>query len=206
MNFSSPGVPPCGRRLGLVRGCAGEGSGCAGTFQRMMLWRCASLTRQGCREPACLCHRDAWTSFRLCISPALPLTSQGVFLENIQHWVLLLPVHLGSPGSLGGCLGLSGMESPFLVGNPELRAALRAGEELCDTARTRVLPSPSRSEPGLPFPTGNNERDASHLPADVCGCSSSSQAWRGGSTGSPAPAETLSILCEPRGAERSRFQ
>lgn len=61
-----------------------------------------------CREPAWLCHRDAWTSFRLCISPALPLTSQGVFLENIQHWVLLLPVHLGSPGShrdVSGCEG-----------------------------------------------------------------------------------------------------
>lgn len=116
------------------------------------------------------------------------------------------PGPFGQPWIAQGCLGLSGMESPFLVGNPELRAALRAGEELCDTARTRVLPSPSRSEPGLPFPTGNNERDASHLPADVCGCSSSSQAWRGGSTGSSAPAETLSILCEPRGAERSRFQ
>lgn len=88
MNFSSPGVPPCGRRLGLVRGCAGEGSGCAGIFQRMMS---VGVRLSPARLPTIpvATGLPGWArqSSKLCISPSSPLTSQGVLLQDAQHRV-----------------------------------------------------------------------------------------------------------------------
>lgn len=68
----------------------------------------------GCREPALgspFCgHRGVWTGSMLCIFPSLPLTSQGVLLQDAQHCVPLLPVHAGRLGvnavPAQGCRGL----------------------------------------------------------------------------------------------------
>lgn len=156
---------------------------------------CAVITRQAAENRPWLCpscgHRGAWTGSAelqaLHLPQFAPHLSGGVF-QDAQHCVPLLPVHAGRLGVSAvraqGCRGLGGMESPFLVGNPELTAALGAAAELCDTASTRVpappYPSPSCSEPGLPSHTGNGERDALQLPADIFGGCCSSQAGRGG--------------------------
>lgn len=170
MSFSSPGVPPCGRRLGLVRGCAGEGSGCAGIFQRMMS---VGVRLSPARLPTIpvATGLPGWArqSSKLCISPSSPLTSQGVLLQDAQHRVSA-PRPCEHPSITVSAQGVSD-------GEP-VRGWVTLNSQLCvcDTES----PSPSWGTARAPLSPSEEAGHALQLPADVCGCCSSSRAGRRG--------------------------
>lgn len=173
--FLQPRSSPLWQEARAGAGCAGEGSGCAGIFQRMMS---VGVRLSPARLPTIpvATGLPGWArqSSKLCISPSSPLTSQGVLLQDAQHRVSA-PRPCEHPSITVSAQGVSD-------GEP-VRGWVTLNSQLC-VCDTRVLaplsPSPSWGTARAPLSPSEEAGHALQLPADVCGCCSSSQAGRGG--------------------------